>query len=415
MSIKMKLLIILSINFLIPIFTFGYYSFNYLSSAEVRTIFTILGIMLVYACIQNYFVIKSIARPLRLTKGAMEKIAEGDLNTRLDITQKNELGDMARSLNKMTANIKEMIQKIDSASTELAVSAESLTAVSEETAAASEGVSQAVQGIAAGSAHSAQEADEASRLIGSLSDQLAQVHSQAENISSFSSEANKASETGLEKMRHLNDSFEASSISLSSVRDVVMDLDSKIRDIEQVILSINAISEQTNLLALNASIEAARAGEQGKGFAVVAEEVRKLAEQSALATDRVKGTIISIQSQSKKAVEEMNKTKDSQTVQSKSVAETLTSFETIASVFEKVSDSIITISKEVQQINSSKNIVVESISGITNMTKQSAAACQEAGASTEEQVKAFSSVTHTAEQLNESSRELKKLMNYFSI
>lgn len=415
MSIKMKLLIVLSINFLIPIFTFGFYSFNYLSPDEVRTIFTILGIMLVYACIQNYFVIKSIARPLRLTKAALENIAEGDLNTRLDITQKSELGDMARSLNKMTANIKEMIQKMDSASTELAVSAESLTAVSEETAAASEGVSFAVHEIAGGSAQSAREADEASRLVGSLSDQLAQVHSQAENISSFSEEANRASQTGLEKMRHLNESFEASSASLSSVREVVMDLDSKIKDIEQVILSINAISEQTNLLALNASIEAARAGEQGKGFAVVAEEVRKLAEQSALATDRVKGTIISIQSQSQKAVQEMNKTRDSQTVQSKSVSETLTSFETIAEVFEKVSDSIVTISKEVEQINASKNMVVESIAGITNMTKQSAAACQEAGASTEEQVKAFSSVTDTAEQLNESSRELKRLMNYFSI
>ncbi|RIW29012.1 methyl-accepting chemotaxis protein [Bacillus salacetis] len=415
MSIKMKLLIVLSINFLIPIFTFGFYSFNYLSPEEIRTVFIILGIVLIYACVQNYFVIKSIAKPLRMTKLALEKIADGDLNTTMDIKQKNELGDMARSLNRMTTNFKEMIQKIDSASTELAVSAESLTAVSEQTAAASEGVSHAVQEIAGGSAQSAQEADEASQLVGSLSDQLALVHKQAENISGFSTKANNASETGLEKMRHLNESFEASSVSLSSVRDVVVDLDDKIKDIEQVILSINAISEQTNLLALNASIEAARAGEQGKGFAVVADEVRKLAEQSAQATDRVKGTILSIQSQSKKAVEEMNRTKDSQTTQSKSVAETLMAFETIASVFEKVSDSIVTISREVNQINSSKDTVVQSITGITNMTKQSAAACQEASASTEEQVRAFSSVTHTAEQLNESSRELKKLINYFSI
>ena len=84
------------------------------------------------------------------------------------------------------------------------------------------------------------------------------------------------------------------------VEQMLLDLEHKTKNIENVVTAISEISDQTNLLALNASIEAARAGESGRGFAVVAEEVRKLAEQSAESTKHISETVKLIQDESKR-------------------------------------------------------------------------------------------------------------------
>jgi methyl-accepting chemotaxis protein len=79
------------------------------------------------------------------------------------------------------------------------------------------------------------------------------------------------------------------------------------REIGKVTETINEISSQTNLLALNATIEAARAGSAGKGFAVVANEIKALAQQTASATEDIKGRIASVQSSTASGITEIEK------------------------------------------------------------------------------------------------------------
>lgn len=151
------------------------------------------------------------------------------------------------------------------------------------------------------------------------------------------------------------------------------------------------------MLALNASIEAARAGEHGKGFAVVAEEVRKLAEQSAEATEDVKGTILTIQEESKKAVEQMLNTRANFASQLEAVEATKKVFQKLSAYVNEMDASIQPIHQEIQRTAVVKDHVLETMGSVAAASEQSAAASEEISASADEQLCAIRAVTDSSE------------------
>lgn len=246
------------------------------NAARVISISLILSIIsLIAGVILSLFITRSIRNPIIGMVNGADKFAKGDFTEEIKVKSKDEVGDLARSLNTMAGQLRTLISGV-------ITNTQTLAAHSEELAASAEEVSATVEEVAS-----------------TTNEVAAMAEKSLENANATASESKKVvevAESGGNTVKQTVDKITSISESTAKVNESVQnlgELSTKIGNITEV---ITGIADQTNLLALNAAIEAARAGEQGRGFAVVAEEVRKLAEQSADAAKEIGQLITQIQS-----------------------------------------------------------------------------------------------------------------------
>jgi methyl-accepting chemotaxis protein len=385
-------------------------------SKSITTKMLVISIFaIIIAIIVVYLLSRSIVKPLVSLKEQVQKVADGDLTVHVRSKAKDEIGQLSKHFNHMVSEMRTLIHQVNDSINELAASADHLSAVSEETMATSEQVTGAINDIAKGATEQASDLDAMNHQTAELSKQMETVAQSATEMHMLSNNTKEVSYNGLEKLNELQMKSNEAKGELQAVEKVIGDLVEKMKKIDEVIQTITAISAQTNLLALNASIEAARAGEHGKGFAVVAEEVRKLAEQSAQATELIRGTIATIQQQADLATQAVDRSKAMYNEQQAAVQTTADSFMKIVSVMEELSASISHITNEVKSMNENKNKVMEAIQSISAISEQSAAAAEEVAASADDQLRALSTVTESAETLNQMSRQLQELIERFKV
>ncbi|MCE9550551.1 MAG: MCP four helix bundle domain-containing protein, partial [Betaproteobacteria bacterium] len=197
--------------------------------------FALAAIAVVLAVGVAFFVTRSITGPLNIAVNVSNQLAEGDLTAKIEVTSKNETGQLLEAMQKMVGKLSLVVAEVRSAS-------ESISSASEEVSATAQSISQATSEQAAS-------VEETSASVEQMS---ASINQNAENAKVTDGMASKAA-------KEAADSGE-------SVQQTV----SAMKEIAKKISIIDDIAYQTNLLALNAAIEAARAGEHGKGFAVVA-------------------------------------------------------------------------------------------------------------------------------------------------
>ncbi|MGD7045604.1 methyl-accepting chemotaxis protein [Jeotgalibacillus proteolyticus] len=385
-------------------------------SQTVILMLALLGLItLVLSGFVMWFIAGRFTKPILQLRETVSRVAKGDLTGRAQVTTGDELGELSNEFNSMVDSMSGIIKVVKGSVEDVRNSAEGLSAVAEETNASGEQVAGAVSDIAEGAAQSAVEADEANKQSAGLGSQINTISGQAEHMTVTAQEAGEMNQKGISQMKKLQEYHGTSAAFIQSMETVIQGLEVKVQSIEKVMATITDISSQTNLLALNASIEAARAGEHGKGFAVVAEEVRKLAEQSASATNEVKQTIVAIQESSTHAVSEMGRTKETFSDQSEVVEQTHEMFNQMSHVMSSMEASILTIYEEIKEVAHSKDAVSRVIQEMAAMAEETAASCEQVAASTDEQTRAIQTVTASAERLSELSEELKDAVNRFHV
>ena len=235
--------------------------------------------------------LRAIQQPLDRLARAAARLGEGDLRPLEHGAMAHEFAVLADAFAGMSAQLGGIVKNVVDESERIAGSAGDLSAISEQLAASSGEISTSMIEISGGAERQAAKLNEAGAAARELQTVAAANAEAAELVARLGGNIHRVA------ARHQDD-VRGTLRALLEVRGVVQTSSSQVAElarssesITDFVTLVKRIASQTNLLALNAAIEAARAGEHGRGFAVVAEEVRKLADESASAAERVTETL----------------------------------------------------------------------------------------------------------------------------
>lgn len=256
-----------------------------------KLILAALGLLLIIGF--NLLIARSVNGPLGQAVRAMNDIAtgEGDLTRRLDASGNDEVAGLARGFNAFTDKLsgvidelREVVSRNRQIATDVGNAMSKAEASYNQQSSELETIASAVEQMSATVEEIARRMSDSAGAAKDAGQQTARGHETADNTSSM---------------------MAALASDIARAAEAVSELNESSKTIGSVLGVIRGVADQTNLLALNAAIEAARAGEQGRGFAVVADEVRTLASRTQRSTDEIQEMITLLQGGTTKAVESM--------------------------------------------------------------------------------------------------------------
>ncbi len=264
-------------------------------------------------------VARSISNPIQTAVAAAERVASGDLRADLSAEGQDETAKLINALGQMVNYLNGLIGQVQRSTIDLVSTANSLGAMTRTQSEEVNNLGSTTTEIAAATREISQTAEELLRT-------MTGVTQTADETTHLANEGQDALGVMESSMRTLSDATHSISARLGQITE-------RANTISSVTTTITKIADQTNLLSLNASIEAEKAGEYGLGFAVLAREIRRLADQTAVATLDIEHMVKEMQDSVSSGVMEMDKFSDQV---NRSVAETHEIGESFSEIIQKV-------------------------------------------------------------------------------
>ena len=358
---------------------------DHAQSLAARSTIILVGVgmvCLLLSIIFGFLLTRSIARPLAVAVTHLDHIAGGDVSRDVSaehLERRDEVGLLAKAMQTMSGSLRTMIGSITDGIGVLSSSSAELSANSGQMSEGSRSASGKAHAVAAAAEQMTANVMSVASGMEQTTTNLTSVASATEEMTATIGEIASNSE----KARRIT---EEATRQAALISEQMNQLGAAAQQIGKVTETITEISSQTNLLALNATIEAARAGSAGKGFAVVANEIKELAQQTAAATEDIKGRIAGVQTSAAGGIAEIDKV-------SKVIHEVSDIVSSIAAVIEEQS----TVTKDI-----AKNIA-EASTGVQDANKR----VSETSQATAEIAKEIVVVDQAAGQMAEGSEQVK--------
>nr|WP_256344217.1 MULTISPECIES: methyl-accepting chemotaxis protein [unclassified Pseudomonas] len=240
----------------------------------------ILAILAAGLC--GLLLMRAIMAPMKRIVDILETMRTGDLSKRLNLERKDEFGAVETGFNDMMTELTALVSQAQRSSVQVTTSVTEIAATSKQQ-----------QATATETAATTTEIGATSREIAATSKDLVRTMTE---VSTAADQASVAAGSGQQGLARMEETMHSVMGAADLVNAKLAILNEKAGNINQVVVTIVKVADQTNLLSLNAAIEAEKAGEYGRGFAVVATEVRRLADQTAVATYDIEQMVREIQS-----------------------------------------------------------------------------------------------------------------------
>lgn len=375
------------------------------------TVATFLITIIVALMVANVF-----SRRVNTLLSGMQALAGGDLQIHVPSDEHNdELTKLAETFNDTVDHLRQLVRQVISTAEQVAASAQELSASAAEAEKAVSQIAGTTNTLAQGAQRQTDEIRTTSQVVQAVAAAARDMAAKAAAAQQLAEQMGKAAGAGQQAAEQAAAKMQDVNTAVSNSASLVTTLREKSQSIGEIVAVITEIAGQTNLLALNAAIEAARAGQQGRGFAVVAEEVRRLAEQSVAAVQKINGIVTDIQDETGHVSQAMQTGTETVAAGVAVVQEATATLRNIIHDVQKSAALITDIAAAARQQQGHSERAASGAAAVADIAQHSSAGAQDAAAATEETNASITEIATAAQALATMATELQGTVNRFKI
>lgn len=383
-------------------------------AGTLMNLFIISGVLLVL-CVGIMIVLAfRIRRPLMITSGYIERVADGDLSGRPECSSViSEVKTLINASTSLADKLGGIVTEVDEHAGILDDRMASLNALAEANSTSTNQIRQVMDDLSSTAVTLADNVQSVNAKVNEMGDNMSAINSEAVTLNDNSDKMNRAGQNVSESMTLVLTSSHTASDIIAQLIEQVNETNKAIASINKAVELISDITSQTNLLSLNASIEAARAGQAGRGFAVVASEIKQLADQSSQGADSIKNIADNILEKSNRSVILTGRMKELAEQEQTDIGNAKESFDILNRIIEENAAIAQTVMDKTKNLEALKLDIINSVSELSAISEENAASNEEVTARVTEIAESVNRISEDTQTVRKVSSDMKELMDYF--